>query len=471
MIAIKANHNKLSIVASLCLMTVSIWPTTVAGDDLSIKTFEAFFEQKNSNLTKRFLAVRESGVATERVKAAEEVMEIATAIMAAMQEQHADVRSEIVGGMVGEVVGVSKEHASRPIDSDIDLVGDLYRKYHKRLSDAVSILEKATNSQDQDVIEKEYAMAVLSAAEQFSFLKNKELDSLARASQVAAEWAILFPLLRYHDEAWENELVAAFPEWMKRTQSLKAAEDVCLNSMRPKVAYYIWLFQVSADDAATLTPGSYLEILHRRANASFRSKDFLKGIFYIKSAAQLGDQEDLADAAIRSRFRLAEAYEMYGHSQLAADEMKQIMITYPKHEEYGRAALTRLKNLYEAHLFEAILKEAPELINNEAVANYRPQIMYIAWVVNRRENKQASAEKLQQQLIEDYPSHPLCAGLYFASAMKLLAAGNYSEASRLLEMISERYPETTIGKKASRIQKRIRETGKKNGTGVVADGT
>jgi tetratricopeptide (TPR) repeat protein len=308
-------------------------------------------------------------------------------------------------------------------------------------------------------IARQYIDEALAAAEKFILIRAAELDAMGEGT-VAAEWSSLVLLLHHKDEDWNRKLIGSFPEWMRSMQSLKAAEYICLSVARPLAAYQLWGYQVSGDREEVLELNSYLTNLHRRANACFGSKDFLKGIAIIKSIVVLSEAKGMIDEAVKSHFRLAEVYTMYGHSQMAADEMKLMMTDYPAHKEYGKAVLMRLRYLYQSGMYEKILEETPALLKEKASGNYHPQIIYIAWVTNRRQNKTMEADDLKKRFIRDYPNHPLCADMYFASAMELLAAGDYAGATQLLEMISERYEKTSIANKSREILAKLKESQK-----------
>jgi len=193
-------------------------------------------------------------------------------------------------------------------------------------------------------------------------------------------------------------------------------------------------------------------------NAYLGSKDFLKGLAVIKAIIILADAENKIDEAVKTRFRLAEVYVMYGHTQLAAEEMKSVITNYPGHKEYGKAVLMRIQLLNESRLYDRILEEIPDILADKAAADYMPQIIYIAWRTNCRQAKQEAADDLQARFMRDYPGHPLCAEMHYAAAMHLLAIGEYANAVQLLEMISEKYPKTSVAAQSRNTLSRIKET-------------
>ncbi len=436
------------------LIIVAFSPVVVWSDVPAEKDFASFRKKQLGDLEKRLVEIPASTANDPLIAAARGASQDVDAIVGEVTDSLDRVRSRVVGSMVGNAIGASskKPHAATPA-SQADQIRDLYVKYQERLAKDMAVA--SGNSQQAQMV-REYIDATMAAAEKFILLRAGEVEAIG-GGDCCAEWATLVPLLRHPDAAWTKNALNALPDWMKKMQSLKAAEHVCLCSARPKAGYCLWTYQVFGDQESKLGLDSYMANLHRRANAYFGSKDLLKGIAVLKAAVVLANSEGMADEAVKTHFRLAEVYTMYGHNQLAADEMKLVMTSHPGHKEHGRAALTRLRYLYESGLFDKLLEEAPTILEDKAAADYRPQIIYIAWVANRRQNKQPAADALQERLIRDYPEHPLCADMYFSSAMNLLAAGDYTGASRLLDMISERYDKTPIAAKAREIRKRMQD--------------
>ena len=120
--------------------------------------------------------------------------------------------------------------------------------------------------------------------------------------------------------------------------------------------------------------------------------------------------------------------------------------------------MLRLKYHYESQQYDTIIEEAPTYQTDPRSKSYLPQILYISWVTHRRENRTDEAEQLQKTFLEKFPGHPLGADMFFASAMTALAASDYDEAQRLLDIIEYRYPESRILPKAKQIKNRIQKT-------------
>jgi hypothetical protein len=456
----------IGILTSLFIM-VTVGLLAALADEPPGKDFSAFRRQEMAGIEAELGAIPAGDADDQCVSAARSAAKDTEAVVGQVMECFDRVRSRAVGSMVNETIGVSSQEPSRAVAiSHADQVRDAYIKYQERLARDV---EAASGDAPEAELASQYIGATLATAEEFVLAQAAEIEALGEGT-VAAEWATLVLLLRHGDAAWDKQMVARLPEWMRKTQSLQAAEYVCLTVARPAAAYQLWACRMSGDQQEELGLGAYLSSLHRRANACFGSKDFLKGLAILKATIVLADAKGMTDEAVKARFHLAEVYLMYGHSQLAADEMKLVATAYPNHKEHGRAVLMRLKYLYDAGGYDEIAQETPSLLEDKAAADFKPQIIYIAWVANLRLTKPEAAAELKRLLLRDYPDSPLCADMYFSSAMDLLAASDYSAATRMLEMIADRYAKTPVAAKSREILERLKAVQSPNTTTVPSGG-
>jgi outer membrane protein assembly factor BamD (BamD/ComL family) len=124
---------------------------------------------------------------------------------------------------------------------------------------------------------------------------------------------------------------------------------------------------------------------------------------------------------------------------------------------FGRAAMLRMKYLYEANRFAAILDEAPPLRDDARCKLFVPQILYLQWVSHRREGQTDQAASVMRTFLDAYPTHPLGADMQFAAAMALLSEGDYAGASQALDRIEYRYPDSALIPKVRQLQARVRK--------------
>jgi len=449
MMTINRNHRKaLSLIglfvvlAVVCLLAAGAEKMVDVGNE-----FATFRQREMVELEAKFSVLSRHAANTVHVSAAKDaVTEIESAVAEAVGALER-VRASAVSGMVNEAIGAGGRRPARIVPSQADSVRNTYIKHNAAIRRAVAVAEDKSaedEASSEALLVRQYIDAALAAAQKYIFIQAGELEALGDGvDAVAAEWATLVPLFRYDDSQWNKELVNSLPGWMRKMSAIRASEYVCLAAGRPGAAYQLWICQVSGDEAA-LDVENYLANLGRRANAYFGSKDFLKGFAVLKAAIILADAEGRTDEAVTSRFRLAEAYVIYGHAQEAANELKIAATAYPGHKEHGKVLVMRFKYLYEARLYDRILEEISDALADKAAAEYRPNFLYIAWTASRHKEKHQAADEFQKQFLREYPNHPFCADIYFATATTLLNTGQYDDAARLLEMVIEKYPRSPI---------------------------
>jgi hypothetical protein len=106
---------------------------------------------------------------------------------------------------------------------------------------------------------------------------------------------------------------------------------------------------------------------------------------------------------------------------------------------YGRAAVIRLKSLYQDGRMNDVMREAARFQSDQRCQSYLSQILYLAWTSSRRENMKEEADRAQEAFLKRYPEHPFGADMYFASALGAMAEGEYSKALCLLKNVEAGY--------------------------------
>lgn len=426
-----------------CLCSQRSEAGTKAEDD-----FLAYVASQCGPLRDQFLAAagEDQGIVKEVANRTETTKKLVGRIAAYYQ----DIQSGVMMDLIGQEAGTPTRN-KRTIGSYAQEAAELVTQNQAALATA---LPRTGETPATVQAACDYCQAVLAAAERFTAQRGQEADAL-KVGMAPAELAIVMPLLNHSDDQWNKKLIDAFGAWMKKEQSLKAQQWVCILANHPRAAYELWIYQLGDRDANGIQEAQYCQYLAKQADGLFGSKDFVKGITSLKGAILLADQSKVEEMAISLRFRLAEAYVIYGHCPLAADEMKEILTLYRQCPQYPKAALLRLKYLYEGELFAKVLEEVQALQSDQAAFACRPQITYIWWVTCRREGKTEDAARIQNSFISDYPDHPLCADMHFASAMNCLAGGDYSGASSFLAKILDKFPTSPVAKKAQEVQTKI----------------
>ena len=264
---------------------------------------------------------------------------------------------------------------------------------------------------------------------------------------------LVMPFLHIPDPEWSIEHVGMLPKPVRLPENLKIMEDLSLHLSRPYTAYQFYRYRTQSQEQEAACD----YFLHT-AETLIRESDYLAGIHCLKAGIHMTKGKTGEDKVLDLHLKLAETLRNIGHIQLAGQEVKQVLELYPNSEQIGKLAVLRLKYLYEANQFKAIIQEAPGFQADERCRPYLPQILYIAWVTHRRENLTEEADRLQKIFLEQFPKHPLGADMHFASAMTALAQSDYDEALRLLEIIEYRYPDSRIMPKVKDIQQRLEKS-------------
>lgn len=277
------------------------------------------------------------------------------------------------------------------------------------------------------------------------------------AEREIIELCAVVPFLHVPDEHWSEQHLKRLPKWMRAADPLAKLEHLALRVDRLNTAYHCAHF----DESAAAKPGDkpdYLDYLEAAAVQMADAREYHAAIRCYRESVERAAADDDSKHAAELRFKFARLLGKIGHPPLAADEMTNVMAQAPDDITFAKAAMLRLKYLFEARQFDDIMAEAPALIEDEKSASYRPQIIYITWVTNRRKDKHDRADRLQQQFLKRYPKHPLAADIYFSTAMTALAAADYAEAARLLEIIQYRFPDSSLQKRVKEIQERMQKT-------------
>ena len=383
----------------------------------------------------------------------------------ALRSAHADEIVVIEAGklleLLGELQGISKA-----LYATQGRTGPDQKKLAAKLSDILSRYEDGIRYEVPDKKDPLFrrVRTLIDRAADLVFdcvgAQGRVVALADKSGNLAAELAILTLLVRHSDEQWDWSLAKSLPDWMKSSANLKVMEAACLTAHRPVVAYHLWAQRAPGRRPAETRIDEYVEHLYRCADLQFAAKEYPKGLGFLAEGICLADRFDLPGSGDRLRFRLAEAYAVYGHPDLAADQMTDLMRTNPQSEQLGRAAVLRLKYRYAHGQYARVRNEGRRIKDDPRLAGVRPQILYILWVTCRRQNDSAAARSIRDDFVQRYPENQLSADMHFARAMELLATGDYSKAGELLDRIVARYPRAGVARKAKAIRAKLNVTTK-----------
>jgi hypothetical protein len=146
--------------------------------------------------------------------------------------------------------------------------------------------------------------------------------------------------------------------------------------------------------------------------------------------------------------------ERSASAKAAADEIQSIRSLCPDPADYARASVLHLKYLYAAGQYSAMVADASADLNQPRCQSALPQIIYITWATCRRHGMDAAP--WSETFIERFPDDPLAAQIYLASAIDAIAQGKTQQASRLLEFIEYRFPQSKIIPQVRQVRARLR---------------
>lgn len=311
-------------------------------------------------------------------------------------------------------------------------------------------LPRPAVSGDQLTLLLNYYNASIKASEEY--VARRARVSAATDDGAAADvvqLCLVLPFLHVPDPQWAAAETAALPEWMRRPRVLAHAESFALSVERPLTAFQFARAARGAD-----APDVY-KYLGDASETLYKGREYHAAIHCMKVAIASAAAETKVTDANVLRLRLAAMYSEVGHPQLAADEAKHVLDTGPAAGPAASAAMLRLKYLYEAEAYPQIVDEAPRYEATESFKPYLAQMEYIRWVALRRIDRAEDAKRVQQAFLTRFPEHVLGADMYFASAMVALAASDYAETVRLLDIIQYKYPTAQIMPKVKEVRQRL----------------
>jgi tetratricopeptide (TPR) repeat protein len=448
---------KLWMITIIFLVTFSIAVSDVSEEFTDYKQKE--LEPYKDKLTEISKAHSNDPLLNEYFTRIVLIDEVATHLMSKFQL----IKTSSLDNLLEDIVAIPQNPVTKSQSVHGISALEILNEYQQRFSVQLPIPE--LSEQEIKTLRDYYNSSAKAAG---TYIANRGQITIAIDDRYASdilELCMVIPFLHIPDNAWTQDQIKALPAWMKSPTNLRLMEDFSLRVKRPFTAYNFALFQqqsIKADGEKL----DYLAYLNLTAKRTLNDRDYYVAIHCLKIAIQMAQEQTEQETAISPHFKLAEILSDTGHSSLAADQLKQILDTYPKSSQYSKAAMLRIKYLYESGLYNEILEEVSVYQADERCRTYLPQLLYISWVTHRRQGLSSEADELQKTFLERFPEHPLGADLYFASAMTALAASDYEETERLLEIIEYRYPKSKISQKAKQIQDRIAKSRKE-----VADKT
>ena len=375
-------------------------------------------------------------------------------ITAGLIERFQSIRASSLDNLLNDIVAMPRQAPIAEIQEHTMSAEEMLMEYQDKFSVGLSV---PTLTKPEIETLRDYYDVTARTAGRYIAKRGKVIEGIDPVNAIdVLELCLVIPFLHVPDENWSQLEIQYLPKWMKTNENLQKIELFTLRLKRPFTAYKFVASKRPMLGAQNSI--AYLNYLKSAARKVINNRDYHAGIHCLRMAIELAETENKHDESLSLGFQLAKVISNAGHLRLAADQMKGLLEKYPKSNRYGEAAMLRMKYLYEVGMYSQILAEAEGYQQDKRCSSYLPQILYISWVTHRREDLSDQADELQKLFLERFADHPLGADMYFASAMTALAASDYDEAARLLEIIQYRYPKSRIIKKTREIQKRISKT-------------
>jgi len=373
----------------------------------------------------------------------------------ALIERIDKVKSEALARMLRDkpkVEPVGEAQVAKSVGS-----GDAVRIYSEFSDEfAKPVALRDIPDEEKGLLQRHYASSFAAAKQYVARVGASAAALQSEAEREVLEPCAVLPMLATPDSAWTVKDVDGLPKWMIKRQALRSLESLAVSIPRPLTA----LAMAQRATARTWTPAEKCNYLAGNLQRLIASHSHYAAKLWCQALIKLAEKLGVGQQATEARCQMAQLHEKSGSPLLAAMEAKSAMDTWPKSPAWGKAATLRLKNLYAARRFKQVNEEAEKYIADKRAKSYLPQVIYISWVARRRQGETKAAAQLQKKFLEQFPEHPLGADMYFASAMGSLADGDYDEASRLLEIVEYRYPNSKSAVKAKELQERLAKSRK-----------
>jgi len=266
---------------------------------------------------------------------------------------------------------------------------------------------------------------------------------------------LVVPFLLTRDREWTPDRTRELPTWLKRPEQLDRGEWFALAARRPVTAYHLAAARGQARGERGLEMMAYLRDASERL---VRAAEFNAAIHCLRTGASLAESGDDYSAAAGMRFQLAEVFDQMGQTMLAAEEMRTLLEGPYDAEDWRRAALLRLKYLFKASEYAAVVEEAREYCGKAEAGESVPSLCYIQWVAEVKQERVEEARKTREDFLARFPLNPLAADMEFAVAMEHLSKGEYEQGLEVLEHITQQFPDAKVSERSSELIERLRKT-------------
>ena len=354
--------------------------------------------------------------------------------------------------------GAPKAKTSRASQDKDDIApsaAELYSEYQDEFAQA---LPKPANASPEDLnVLVKYYDTVIATTEQLIAERGKMMASIdKKAGTEVPRLCVVLSFLHRADDQWGPADIAVLAPWLRQPGTFAVLEDFALAVRRPLTAYQFAQMRLMTSTKPTMRPTTqaYLNDASLRLR---KANDYSGAISCLNKALEIAGPMSPDNDVALLHISLADVYAEVGHPDTAANEVKKVLDAPEQKKERGKAAMLRMKYLYETQRFDEVLREAESYRVDDRCAEYLPQILYLTWVTQRRSDQMTPAQTTQDLFFQKFPDHPLGADMHFAAAMAALAENNDAEATRQLEIIQYKYPKSKLLPKVEELRDRLQQ--------------
>lgn len=261
-------------------------------------------------------------------------------------------------------------------------------------------------------------------------------------------YGFVLPLLYRPEEApgWNT------PEFfldMLNSDSLDAMSDFCLLRVgRPKTAAAIAKYKAKSE-GRKFSPVDWSLIASSKCVKNHRP-DIAERLLQT-AIENVSDVDNI----VQLRLKIAKNYSTCGDNANAAEKSKQIAADFPESPLYGKVISSYFAYLARQSKAQEILTEIDRVLEKPQSQKYLPQLMYLKWWALRKTNQRIPANKVGEQLIEDYGNNPFVAPVLLAQATDALSNQHYDQCRKLLVQLTQNFPQTSSANQARKILRRL----------------
>jgi len=406
-------------------------PATMPTDPKILQAeFDAIVAQKKDDPSIKALA--------DRLAAIEEATRVAETALAGSRGKALD---EIVQTAPG------RAPAAKPVEiTPADLLGRFGRRF------AVPIPPMPIADPQREHLRELYKYRVNAAVEQLSVQAVRIAAVNASRAENAFGLALIPLWLSIPDDEWSFATTNLLPERLCKQHILAICERAALSARRPCTAFSFGLHADNKSESDA-TPAAFITYVRKATPVLTRNKRYDDALACLAAGTKAAHAVDTATAD-EIALDYAQLLSDVNRPVDAATALKPLVDGKHDRPSFGRAVVLRLKFLYQANDHKSVMAEYRPFLDYPETKDFAPQILYIAWCAARQAQPDLES-RLRKEFLDNFPTNPLGADIYFSTAMQALTASDYAEARRVLEYIEFRYPNSPLMPRVKEIQAKL----------------